>query len=197
MPKIGVPKRRRRFRPDNEKLAQLILLISERSEDDPTFGSVKLNKLLFHCDFSAYLTFGVPITGQEYFALPQGPAPRRLIPVTKRLQMRGEFGYKEIDFYGKTQKKPMALSRPNISVFTSREINLIDKIIHKYWGMTGREISEGSHLFIGWRIAKEQETIPYTTALVGFRKPTTEEVAYGLQLETLAKGCLSHASAQT
>jgi hypothetical protein len=195
MPKIGIPKHRRRFRPNDEKLTQLILLISERCEDDPAFASVKLNKLLFHCDFSAYLTYGKPITGQEYFALRQGPAPRRFLPVTKRMQAKGAFGYREVDFYGHTQKKPIALSRPNVNVFTAREINLIDKIIQKYWGMTGREISEKSHLFIGWKVAKEQETIPYTTALVGSRKPTSEEVAYGLELEALAQECLSRASA--
>ena len=83
-------KRAKLFRPDDAKLRELILLISSLSEGDPTFGAVKLNKLLFHCDFSAYLTYGRPITGQEYFALKQGPAPRRLLPITKRMQARQE-----------------------------------------------------------------------------------------------------------
>ena len=195
MPKIGVPKRRLRFVPDDEKLAQLILLVSERSEDDPTFGSVKLNKLLFHCDFSAYLTYGQPITGQEYFALPQGPAPRRLLPVTKRLQARGDFAYQDVDFYGRTQKKPIALSQPNVDVFSAQEMNLIDRIIKRFWGMNARDISEHSHLFLGWKVMKEQETIPYVTALVGSRKPTANEIAYGLKLQPLAQECLSRARA--
>jgi hypothetical protein len=37
-------------RPDDEKLRQMILLISEWSQADPKFGAIKLNKLLFHAD---------------------------------------------------------------------------------------------------------------------------------------------------
>ena len=35
------------IRPDDAKLKELILLICKESEDDPRFGAVKLNKLLF------------------------------------------------------------------------------------------------------------------------------------------------------
>ena len=53
--------KRAKFKPDDRKLAEMILLIAKRSEGDPAFGAVKLDKLLFHCDFSAYLTYGTPI----------------------------------------------------------------------------------------------------------------------------------------
>ena len=62
-------------RPNDEKLREMILLISERRQADPKFGAIKLNKLLFHADFSAFLTHGEPIAGKEYLKLPQGPAP--------------------------------------------------------------------------------------------------------------------------
>src|SRR5437868_742907 len=101
--------KRAKFKPDDEKLRELILLIASRSEGDPKFGKVKLNKLLFHCDFSAYLTFGQPITGQEYFALKQGPAPRRFLPVTKKMRDKGELAFQCRDNYGRKQEKPIAL----------------------------------------------------------------------------------------
>src|SRR5438445_9957452 len=82
---VGIT-RKRKFRPDDEKLRELILLISEWSQRDPKFGAIKLNKLLFYCDFSAYLTYGTPITRQEYFALEKGPAPRRLKPITEKMK---------------------------------------------------------------------------------------------------------------
>ena len=77
---------RRGIRPNDAKLVELILLISEWSQGDPKFGAIKLNKLLFHADFSAFLTTGEPITGQEYFALPQGPAPKRFKPITEKMK---------------------------------------------------------------------------------------------------------------
>jgi len=99
-----------RFRPSDEKLKELILLISEWSQPDPKFGAIKLNKLLFHCDFSSYLTYGEAITWQEYFALRQGPAPRRLKLVTEKMKRNEELAYKEEPYFGHIQKRPIAPS---------------------------------------------------------------------------------------
>ena len=99
---------RRGIRPNDAKLVELILLISEWSQGDPKFGAIKLNKLLFHADFSAFLTTGEPITGQEYFALPQGPAPKRFKPITEKMKKGGALAYQEVSYFGHPQK-PYAL----------------------------------------------------------------------------------------
>ncbi len=39
-------------------------------------------------------------------------------------------------------------------------------------------------------LAREKETVPYCVRLIGNRPLTSEEVAYGLSLESLAKECL-------
>ena len=41
--------------PNDEKLRELIVYISDRCETDETFGAVKLNKILFLADFNAHL----------------------------------------------------------------------------------------------------------------------------------------------
>lgn len=187
MPKITISRGKRKLRPDDKKLAELILLISERSQGDPRFGAVKLNKLLFYCDFSAYLTFGSAITGQEYFALKNGPAPKKLLPVTEKLIDKGDFAFQEIKRFGYSQKKPIALRSPDVSVFTVQQLNLIDHVLQKHRLKNATQISDESHLFLGWKVAGEKETIPYETALVGTREPTAEECQYGLELESLAR----------
>ena len=58
-----------------EKLRELILYICRASESDEAFGKVKLNKLLFFSDFSAYVDLGQSITRQDYKKLKQGPVP--------------------------------------------------------------------------------------------------------------------------
>ncbi|HEV1992715.1 MAG TPA: Panacea domain-containing protein [Candidatus Acidoferrum sp.] len=181
-------------RTSEKKFRELILLICARSQGDKKFGSIKLNKLLFYGDFSAYLTFGTAITGQEYFKLPKGPAPRKLLPVVEKMQQSGELAYEEIQYFGHTQKKPIALRQPDVSVFTPQEIDLVHTMIQKYWNLGASEISEKSHLFLGWKVARNKETIPYSTALVGSRPPITEEQAYGLELAPLALDCLTRAN---
>ena len=61
---------------DERKPGELIVLIASLSRDDPAFGDVKLNKLLFFSDFLAYTNLGQPITGAEYQKLDFGPARR-------------------------------------------------------------------------------------------------------------------------
>ena len=182
--------RKRKIRPDDEKLRELILLISEWSQADPKFGAIKLNKLLFHCDFSAYLTYGIPITGQEYFALPQGPAPRRLKPITEKMKKSYELAYQNVPYHGYTQQRPIALRSPKIASFSAREVQLIHQILERFWDKSATEISDKSHLFLGWKVAREREVIPYSTALVGHRAPTARERVRGLALQELAEGHL-------
>ncbi len=177
---------KKRIQSSDEKLKELILLIAEWSQADEKFGAIKLNKLLFHCDFSAFLTFNKPITGQEYFALPQGPAPKRLLPITEKMQTHQELAYQQVLDHGFLQKRPIALRSAKVSVFTPREMKLISQTVQKYWRMTASEISDQSHLFLGWKTAKEKETIPYSTALVSLRRPTRDEKNKGLELKSLA-----------
>lgn len=175
------------IRPSDAKLRELILLISEWSQADPKFGAIKLNKLLFHADFSAFLTHGEPITGQEYFALPQGPAPRRLKPITDQMRRRNEFAWQEVEYFGKPQKRPVALRPPNLSAFSATDMNLVHQTVEKFWKMNATEISDQSHLFLGWKSAHLKETIPYSTALVSRRSPTDHERKRGLALQGLAE----------
>jgi hypothetical protein len=106
----------------------LILLIAEWSQSDKKFGAIKLNKLLFHSDFSAFPTNGTPITGQEYFALPQGPAPKRLKPVTEKMKKSGALGYQEVPYFGHLQKRPVALRPPNLALFSGVEIDIVHQL---------------------------------------------------------------------
>src|SRR5207249_1394411 len=39
---------------ETDKVKELILLVTERSEGDESFGMIKLNKLLFNIDFTQY-----------------------------------------------------------------------------------------------------------------------------------------------
>jgi hypothetical protein len=178
-------------RPNDEKLRELILLISELSQIDQKFGAIKLNKLLFHADFSSFLTYGQPITGQEYFKLPQGPAPRRLKLLTEQMRKRQEFAWQEVEYFGRPQKRPIALRAPDLSVFSGAEVNLIHQTLEKFWNKNATEISDQSHLFLGWKAVHLHETIPYTTALVSRRSPTEHERKRGLALQGLAEKHLS------
>lgn len=185
-----------RISADDSKFRELILLVSRKSEGDPRFGAVKLNKLLFYSDILAYMELGKPITGQEYFALPQGPAPRHMVPIREMMKKDGEIAIRKKETpYSGTQDRTFALREPDLSAFTPQEIDLVHSLIDRCWGHTGNELSDLTHKFAGWQLAKERETIPYTFALVDYRAPAVDEVKRGLDLEGPAAACLDRYAA--
>jgi len=179
--------------PNDEKFRELVLLIARESEGDPTFGATKLNKLLFFADFRAYLKLGKSITGHEYQRLANGPAPRQLVPLRDEMIRRGDCAIATRDYFGRKQRHLIALREPDLGGFTGEEVNLVLSVIKGFWGKDARQMTDKSHRFIGWKLAKERETIPYEVALVarGPRIAAAEEVARklnGAARENLSRG---------
>ena len=142
------------------------------------------------------MDFGLPITGYEYIRLPEGPAPKNLASVTRKMKAHGDFAIQDRMYYGYIQKRPIALRQADISLFDAKEIDLVDRIVQTFWEKTASEISDKSHGFIGWAAADNMGSIPYNIALLGTRPPTAEEEKKGLELDILAKKCLAgHAQA--
>src|SRR2546427_882130 len=123
------------------RLGELVLYIARQCEQDPGFGAVKLNKLLFNADFAAYVEFGKPISRQEYFALDFGPAPRRLLPVLEQLKQDQAVAVRPGDYFGYTQQRTFALRDANLDLFSSQEIALVDRLIRECWEQNATEMS--------------------------------------------------------
>ena len=168
-----------------EKFRELILYIAQQSEGDSTFGATKLNKILFFCDFLSFRDCGKSITGQRYFKLPFGPAPRALVPVVNELEEEDACIKVRRSHFGLPQETIFAKREANLDVFSPRDIALADFVLRKLRDNNASEVSNLSHEFIGWQLAEEQEDIPYETIFLGDPNKlvlTEEEVLHGQQL---------------
>jgi Protein of unknown function (DUF4065) len=152
--------------PNVQKMRELILYLSSLSELDPHFGMTKLNKLLFYCDFTAYLNFGKSITGFDYQRWTWGPRPQDIDEVLKTLQENGALAVEHRQRYNYPQNRAYALKDANLQLFTAQEIDLIHYIIKQFKDVNAKDISETSHGFLGWQLAEDHETIPYSVAKV-------------------------------
>jgi hypothetical protein len=83
---------------------------------------------------------------------------------------------------------------PSLDRFTPQEIAIVDRVIHDWRLKTAAEMSQASHEFIGWKLARTGETIPYETALFEQHEPTSEELNQAVELEHLARNCFSDLS---
>lgn len=176
--------------PNEEKFKELLIYIALCSEGDDSFGAVKLNKLLFHSDFLAYLRLGKAMTWFEYQALPNGPAPTKLVPIREELRQEGAIAERQESYFGYDQYRILALRRPNLKLFLPEEVDIVRQVIDHWWGRNASEISDFSHRLLGWRLASQGETIPYGSALIGSRKPSKREMEHGLGLADHAASLL-------
>ena len=77
---------------DETKFADLVLYIAHRCRDDERFGSVKLSKILYYCDFDGLKRLLKPITGATYLKKPKGPFPAELSRTRRVVDRRGKSG---------------------------------------------------------------------------------------------------------
>jgi hypothetical protein len=163
--------------PEERKLAELILYISQKCAHDPDFGATKLNKILYFSDFFAFGNWGEPITGAEYQKLRLGPAPRRLIPVRDQLRQDGALAIQPVKLpSGLVQHRTVNLREPDLSEFKASEIALVDHVISQLFGLNAIQTSELSHQYVGWKTTREYETIPYETIFLSDAPPTESDI---------------------
>lgn len=149
-----------------QKFRELLIYVSKMCRNDPTFGAVKLNKILYYSDFRAFERFGVPITGVRYFKLQQGPAPKALVPIRRQLEEEGAIRVEKLDLGdGFEQHRTVAERDPAMSIFSKDEIALVDDVIEDLWGQSARDVSDASH-DIRWRAVNMRDTLPYEFAFL-------------------------------
>lgn len=158
---------------NRQKFEELIVYIARRLEPEAALGRVKLAKLLMLCDFSAFQRLGRPITGATYEKWKHGHLPRQLIMAEKDLGDDGDSSLvrETVDYYGKQLRHIKARRDPDMSQFSEDEIGTIESVLRLYGYESAAYLSLLSHREIGWELADDRETIPYSTGLIAIARP--------------------------
>ena len=156
----------KQFEFNPEKFKELIVYVAAKAQDDPAFGAIKLNKILYYADFAAYRQLGAPITGAAYFKLREGPAPRQLLAARDELVDEGRLRIEERRHFAYLQKRlaPSPGCAPDPEFLRPEEQELVDEVIEFFWGKSAREASDYSHREPGWILAEDRADIPYESA---------------------------------
>ena len=172
---FALPNREHRF-------SQLILFIAQRCKDDPTFSAIKLNKVLFYSDFDAYALLGQPITGVAYQKLPYGPAARAMKHVLDEMQQDSLIKIVKRPVRGSAvQERVVPIRPPAPGVFSTEQIDIVEKYVRLFWNMTATAVSEYSH-GMAWKLATLNELIPYEAVFISDDPVTNEDVVHAREL---------------
>jgi hypothetical protein len=166
-----------------QKFYELVLYIAWTFKDDPSFGRIKLAKLLFNSDFRHFRETGHPISGATYIKDEFGHNPKQLLHAELDLEARGDSYF----VYGESEEEPRFIAdkdrrrlipkrRGKVEEFLSpSEKRMVDAVLLEYRETPAIAMSEESHKTLGWRIADWREAIPYESVFL--RKPGADDRA--------------------
>ncbi len=165
-----------------QRLRELILHIAKASRFNQNFSKTKLVKLLYFADFTAFRLHGEPITGSKYVKLPNGPIPDEFDALISEMVAEGDIRIEEERFpgYSYPRLRMIAFREPNYSLFSARQIALIDDLIRTHWEDDGTTLIDTSRVV--WERLKALEAIPYEASIVSVEEVTQQDIADAQEL---------------
>lgn len=149
-----------------QRLQELILYVSDACQTATRFGMIKLDKIIWRADFTAFAARRVPVTGCAYQKLALGPAPTQMRPLLEEMRSAGQIEIESVDFSaGISEKRVVAVMPPSVRFFSRDDLDYVDAAIQFYWNKTGQEASDNSH-GIGWHTREEGDPMPYELAFL-------------------------------
>jgi uncharacterized phage-associated protein len=168
------------------RFKDLVLHVSTVLADDPTFGSTKLNKILYFADTEAYRRLGKPLTGAEYQKNKYGPTAREYLPLVGELENAHYVTVerKMVVDHPQDVVTPTGEIVPNMEQFSPEEREIIDRVIDEFRNYTNTEASDESHKrSAGWNAMNMFQTIPYRTSNVTVEEVDEDVIDYFNELE--------------
>lgn len=156
------------------RFKELVLYVAHACLDDPTYSKVKLLKILFYSDFESYGRYGAPITGMPYRKLPHGPVPATFPRLQEEMIRDRQIRIVMRPVYEHSSQRFLPLQDPTFNLLSARDIAVVDGWIRFFWNKTAKEVSEYSH-GKAWKIAGENELIPYEAVFISDEPATFEE----------------------
>lgn len=150
---------------DLEKLKNMILYLVKCLDG---VLKVKLNKLLWYCDFLYFKESSVSITGAQYIRIKLGQVPDHYELIFANMIHEGLIDKNEIPFQTKdgTQQGEefTTLVEPDKSLFTEKEIQVMDSIADTFREDTSTSIMEKSHQETAYLKCEDGDIISYEYA---------------------------------
>lgn len=147
-----------------QKFKNILLYILEKCAGKSNVGETLLYKLLYFSDFNYYELYEEHLSGAKYRKLPFGPVPQKLDAVITSMIKDSQLQRVKTNYHGFKQTRYLPLEKPNLSTFSAREKDVIDKVIDQYSDWSASAISEYSHKDMPWLASEDGEIIDYELA---------------------------------
>jgi uncharacterized phage-associated protein len=149
-----------------QKFKELLVYVASQTGSDERCGDMKLNKLLYFADVTAFRRTGHPISGAKYQHQRMGPIAEPLLPARRDLERDGRLVTCKREYQGYSQKATEAKGDIRPGVLTEDELAIIDEVISRFRDYDGRAMEEIAHEEPGWRMTSDGDRMPYRLSLL-------------------------------
>ena len=156
--RINIPQR------NIEKFKQVLLYVLEKVGAKPNVGETVIYKLLYFIDFDYYEKYEKQLMGLTYFKNKYGPAPREFKRVVDDMIKADELEEVRSSYFKHDQKKYLPKVKPDLSVLSGQELELIDSVLERFSDKSAKEMSDITHRDTPWLVAKDKENLEYESA---------------------------------
>ena len=141
---------------DSKRLEEAIIYFARECADLPRFGMTKMYKALLIADILAKSTLGETVTRWRYLRFDKGPVP---VDAHRLIEEHDSLSVMEVPVHNMTLKRIVAHRKPDLSVFSDEEINLMQMAIGIVSDHTADGVSELSHGIPAWRWTEPDKVI--------------------------------------
>lgn len=159
------------FRYNPRKAAEAIILFARKK---PGITKHTTLKLLFFADLYHLNSYGRPIIGDEYHALPFGPVPSTTYDMLKDSECLLEFLEEEAAPFSTTGKHIYATRDAKTEVFSESDIEALNYAFNNYADKSFEYLTLVTHRHPAWANASESRRMKYEDFLIDH--PQKEEV---------------------
>lgn len=153
----------------NQKKYENVILYLCRGLGGSISGKKKLAKLLYYVDFDhfEYRESMKSVTGDKYKAWRMGPVPEHYMDIVSKLEKEGKLKKRSVpsEIRGMNPTEVFETEvDPDESVFSEDEKYILDRVIKKYGGLTGKQLEVLTHQEAPFVATDQSEEIAYELA---------------------------------
>jgi len=143
------------------KFKQVLLYVLGEVGGKPNIGETVIHKLLYFIDFDYYEKFEESLMGATYIKNHHGPTSVELKSIVDDMKNKGEIEIVKSPYFKYEQKKYLATKKPDLTMFSAREVEHIDDVLARLSDKNAKEIEKYSHEDIPWKTVENGKPLLY------------------------------------
>ncbi len=162
----------------DEQLRAAVLYVADQCREDEGWGRTKLQKIFFFADLHYFRRHLRTATGLTYIKREYGPFSPGLHALSRNMVREGLAEERKVPRGDRESLVLLPTQRPNPELVPEDFRAALDAVIADLADRSAGAISDATHQLAAWRLARPEEEINLSWALVARRRPTESSIRW-------------------